>query len=85
MLLELNLLNGLNMDNLSFEEAERVGLVAQEGCMGGCMKERRKLYRITDGTYAGFIYCKECMKNYLKRHDERVKVYRKMLERGEEI
>ena len=72
------------MDNLSFEEAQRVGLIAQECCMGGCVG-RRKLYRITDGYWAGFIYCKECMKDYLKRHDEKVEVYRKMLEKGEEI
>jgi hypothetical protein len=72
---------------LSFEEAEKVGLVAQEGCMGGCQKEARKLYRLTDGIYAGSIYCKGCMMKHLKalQASGNYEKYRKMLEKGEMI
>lgn len=76
---------------LSFEEAEKVGLVAQEGCMGGhtatCREEKSPiLYRLTDGMYAGFIYCKDCMLKHLASQSEKeYKLYRKMLEKGEMI
>tara|TARA_Y100001963_G_C6642290_1_gene381587 strand:- start:159 stop:404 length:246 start_codon:yes stop_codon:yes gene_type:complete len=77
---------------LSFEEAEKVGLVAQEECMGGftptCREERTPiLYRITDGMYAGFIYCKECMIKHLadSTREATLNWYRRMLEKGEMI
>jgi len=47
--------------------AVKRGLIDTDAC-NGCGNESRKRWRVVEGMYNGFLYCRPCVVAHLRRH-----------------